>query len=701
MFKVSSVFWLFLFTASISYGQLFQFDTTIQVFQGEQELTNAFSGGLNAVHLNYLDIDGDDTEELIVFDRSNNVPYVYRKTPEGFKVDLFVRPDLFPIDVQNWLILRDFNGDGLKDIFTHTSFGVRVYQNVMTDEGVTWEIAVDHLRARSNQNTINLLVTSADYPAIDDFDNDGDYDLMVFEFSTGNEITYYKNLSVEEGDATMLLYEKNDVKWADIRECNCNDFKFKDELCDVNKLSKPEHAAPKSITYRNGDLFIGIEGCETLEYLPNDGTFEEPDFNTFTPDFFEISDFKSYPLVFFDDFDGDNVEDAIVANNLLNDGYFLDYNNSIRFFKGPDFQLTQDNFLQSTMIDVGEQAYPVLFDWDGDSDLDLFIGNKGDLNEDGYYGTIQYYENTGFQRAPKFEFRTDDFAGLSSLGFVKLIPKFGDFNDDGNTDMILAAAQADKFFGNLYLLAGNSDNTFESPVSWGFEYARNDIPHLYDYDEDGVLDIFLGKSFGTTDFYRNNGTNALGDFELTTRGILNVTPDGYNLNATLAFFDLNKDGNSEIIKSDARGVLEIYQSFDNLEDPIFENRIDPTGSDVPTTFDFGFHNYLSFGDLYNNGQIFGFIGTFNGGINVIKLNSDDTFEETELLLFPNPVARGEDLRIYSSKDQKAFVTDLAGNMILDAFDLAADEEFRILVNDLRTGIYILKGEISTAKFYVE
>ena len=92
------------------------------------------------------------------------------------------------------------------------------------------------------------------------------------------------------------------------------------------------------------------------------------------------------------------------------------------------------------MIDVGVGAYPVLFDWDADGLLDLFIANYGEIDSvwtlNGYVNTrltssISLYKNVGTTQQPSFQFITKDYAHLSQLKLKAFYPAFADLNGDG------------------------------------------------------------------------------------------------------------------------------------------------------------------------------------------------------------------------------------------------------------------------------
>src|SRR5690606_5178985 len=80
---------------------------------------SGLAGGMRAPQFSSIDMDGDGTEDLFVFDRNGDVKSVFlNKGGDGeIKYEYsYSHSQLFP-DLKVWMILRDFNGDGLKDIF--------------------------------------------------------------------------------------------------------------------------------------------------------------------------------------------------------------------------------------------------------------------------------------------------------------------------------------------------------------------------------------------------------------------------------------------------------------------------------------------------------------------------------------------------------------------------------------------------------
>lgn len=683
--KIFLVSLIFLYVQNV-FCQQFEFldGEDITVIEEGSALPDPFSGGFNAVQVHHLDIDLDGEEDWIIFDRSANKAYMGAREGEHIRIDLD-KTELLPPEISNWLVFADYDGDGRPDIFTDTSFGVRVIRN--GEE--SWEFIEGNLQAESRGNLVNIVVSGSDYPAIGDFDEDGDTDLMVFDFVSGDRIVFYKNISRETGAQDPLLFEKSDLFWGQIEECFCNDFVFDENGCDPERAQKTEHAASKSITFYKNDLLIGVEDCPELAYLPNSAGFDNKKFDSFRTDFFPKMDFGNYAVTTYGDVDNDGTDDFIVSSNLRTDGFLQDYSNSINVFSGNDRSVISENFLQGSAIDVGEQSYPVLQDIDNDGDLDLFIGNSGRFFGGSYKSTVSYYENTGTPRRPEFTLIERDFAGLATLEHIKINLSFHEINGDGLTDLVFSAAKKELNRGDVYVMLQNEDFTYGEPQSWGFRYSRNDLPIIRDINADGRLDILLCQNFGRISTFLNLGSNTEPDFSEQPDFFLDIDSDGSRLNPTLAFANVDDDSAPEVLKSDSRGVIEVYQP--ETTEPFGQNYLNRFTGEL-SRFDLGFNNPMTFGDLYGNGELFGFIGDIRGGLKVIRLVSTDRQENSGgIIAYPNPVFDRNDVFLYAEKTQKVSVYDAAGRKVVKDFMLYAEEEQTMNIATLNPGVYFLKG----------
>lgn len=194
-----------------------------------------------------------------------------------------------------------------------------------------------------------------------------------------------------------------------------------------------------------------------------------------------------------------------------------------------------------TGIDVGIYSAPALIDLDTDGDLDLVIGT--------YYGTLDYYENSGDQRQAKFlrkttsPFSTIDLNGNTTAGYS--VPTFGDIDGDSDQDLILGSADGKiRFYRNTNLI-------FTEITGTGNPFGSIDIgdysaPSLADIDADGDLDLFVGTADGRIRFYRNigNETTAIYSEDSSKNPFQDVDMGNH---ASIAFANLDADSDLDAI----------------------------------------------------------------------------------------------------------------------------------------------------------
>ena len=155
--------------------KVFQYDQHLNVRVGEDDLLMPFAGGINAAQLQQIDLNEDGQEELAVWDKNAARLMVFEKTEDRY-IHRAEWSYYFPADISGFLKLVDYDGDGRKDIFTSSPFGIKVYRNVSTAGKIRWEVAEEFLRL---DNRSNLQMNNLDIPAILDLDGDGDVDVVV------------------------------------------------------------------------------------------------------------------------------------------------------------------------------------------------------------------------------------------------------------------------------------------------------------------------------------------------------------------------------------------------------------------------------------------------------------------------------------------------------------------------------------------
>jgi hypothetical protein len=161
-------------------------------FREGQALDMPWQGGLNNPQPSVADLTGDGQPELYLFDRTGGVHLAFRADPEAAD-GWSPAPELvdfFP-ELSDWVQLRDFNGDGVPDIFASSDVpgipGIVVFRGRFSGGKLKFDrLALDNpyqvlVFTTPTGSELNILVFSIDYPSIADADCDGDLDILTFD----------------------------------------------------------------------------------------------------------------------------------------------------------------------------------------------------------------------------------------------------------------------------------------------------------------------------------------------------------------------------------------------------------------------------------------------------------------------------------------------------------------------------------------
>ncbi|MBA3971321.1 MAG: VCBS repeat-containing protein, partial [Bacteroidetes bacterium] len=388
---------LFITTSAIS-QPFMEFNDSIQVKISGTTILNPWAGGLNFIQSSNIDLDLDGIKDVITFDRTGNKIRTFVNQGAVGTVDLKYIPQYeskFPPMV-DWTLLVDYNCDGKEDIFTSTSGGFKVFKNTSsTGTGLQFTLVTNLQYSIYNPpsgSLINLYVSGADIPAITDIDDDGDMDVVTFAIGA-NYLEYHKNMSMElYGTCDSLKFQAGNYCWGYVAENGfTNDYNLFD-TCSPNVPSpelRPMDEEQRSVERHAGscELCLDLDGdadkefvvgdisFDNLTMLTNGGSLTDASFNAIDVAFPSNTtstaavDLTVFPCAFYVDVNNDSKKDLIVSPNAPN---VSENFNSVVYYKNngtnstPVFQYQQSNFLQDNMIDVGEGAYPVFFDYDAD-----------------------------------------------------------------------------------------------------------------------------------------------------------------------------------------------------------------------------------------------------------------------------------------------------------------------------------------------
>ncbi len=687
----------------------------------EQSPPLAWGGGLNAGQYSRADLDGDGTDELVIYDRSADIFRIFRRTDTGFspadELNVLL-PELQP----GWALFVDYNGDGKKDIFSYGLAGAIVYKNVSGNgETARWQKVADPLFTTGYSGKINLIVNVSDVPAITDIDGDGDVDILVYNFAIGGYIRYNKNMSMEYfGHADSLEYLLETRRWGQFEECDCNDFRFSGESCS-NSAGRVQHPGGKALMAFDADgdgdkdLAVGHEQCEELYFYENRGNIDSAymiDYSNMFPDSLHPANFNLFPAGYFVDLDYDGVKDLAVTPSFEDNYNFkIDFAHSNWFYhnKGrddhPEFSFVQKDFLQEEMMDFGENSMPFAADVDADGVTDLLVAANGFWNGGYYSGRIVYIRNEGSAVAPAFKVQDTDFAGLSYLKLINPKIAMTDLNGDGAPDLLYTGMRYQDFkesgwyilnegqAGSSFVFDVNKRQSFTLPE----RFESGDTPSFFDVDSDGKPDLLVGKKNGALEYHRNTGKYT---FVLEDPAFLGIERDfsGTRVNLTAFPGDIDGDGESDLIVVNSTKTASIYFDFQEQvgAEPEFVEIVmknDVSGREEPILFDD--HTWITGADFYGKGTMSLIAGGVRGGLQMFKnpegSNGGSHGPVLEVKIYPNPISDTHVLYIRPDRDVNVEVLTVLGQQIIKSFPVKKFTTLSFDTGFLRNGTYILKA----------
>jgi len=258
------------------------------------------------------------------------------------------------------------------------------------------------------------------------------------------------------------------------------------------------------------------------------------------------------------------------------------------------------------VTDSGQSMGVVWVDYDGDSDLDIFVANGNTSRE-----SNALYRNDGAGNYSS----VDAGALTTDLGLTNG-STWGDFDGDGDQDAYIitrrltgGGSSLNTFYRNE---GGGSFSRVDSSIL-STDTGNSNSSSMLDIDRDGDLDLFV-INFGEPNFrYINDGT---GQFQRVFSGSETSTS---SLSAVGIWGDADDDGNLDLYVANTGNTANNFfrnqgdGSFVRITDGDFVNR---SGSTLGG----------SWGDYDNDGDLDLFVANFLGQNNFLfENNGDGTF----------------------------------------------------------------------------
>lgn len=653
---------LFIWQLGFSQTDFYQAQN-LSVFKEGMSLVNPWAGGINVPQISPIDLNGDNILDIVIFDKNGDQINCYINHGTEGLLDYHYAPEYnikFP-ELEDWVLLRDYNCDDNIDIFTSNGGAINVYKNMMTGNDLSFQL-VETIHTNRGGLETNLYVSTVDIPHIGDLDADGDLDILTFGV-VGSNVEWHKNNSIEMfGNCDSLNFILEDDCWGDFSE-NFSDNSVTLDNCDAfrplqqttekytdSEKNKVKHAG-STVTAIDltgdsyFDLLLGDVTFNNLVMLKNSAPASSAlmiDQDTQFPSSSESVNMQKFPAAYYFDVNNDDIKDLIVTpngNNVSTNHKNVWYYKNESLSDEVNLNLIKKDAFSDQMIEVGSGANPVFFDYNNDGLMDLIIGNYGYYTEGGNFNSqLALYKNIGSESAPKFEWITDDYEGLGLLNFNNNIsPTFGDIDGDNDLDMLVGDAN-----GKLHLLTNilidNESNFFINTIDYfDIDVGSFASPFLVDLDRDNDLDLIIGSRQGQIFYYDNQGSSTEPNFILSSEmlGNIDLIDPIYGTAYTTPKV-IDGENGYELYVGTEKGPVYHYINIDNNLTGEFQ-----LVNDSIQLYSKGVRTAPAVYDLNNDGFDDMLLGTYTGGIHLMWGGEVPTFQLSEQVhskidIFPNP-----------------------------------------------------------------
>jgi len=680
-------------------GKYYQSDTSIKVYAYGKQLTLAWCGGFNNPQFAMADLNHDGLQDLVIFEPWNSIRTFINMGNESAP-DYRYAPEYalnFP-SILDYIVLADYNRDGVADLFHQGDYGFAVYKGYYNEYNqlcFTYYKDLFYDNDLYSPDPVNAFNNPSDIPAIVDVDGDGDLDFIAYNVVGGN-MNWYKNMQVELGLPNDSIHiDLADRCWGRVYQgyYRTHDLAY---VCDETHLVLPRSSNKKTHMGNTPCLFDwDMDG--DYDYLDGSISFNEMTFlqngripdNPTGPDSMVYQDtmwqstaggtsieIPTWPAAFNIDIDQDGKKDLLIAPN--GSQLSLNYNN-IWFYKNystpgvPDWRFQSDSFLTDISIDLGTGSYPALFDFNKDGKPDLFVGSDGYFQpSDGTLRSkISYYLNTSTPGNPSFTLQTKDFIGLGAMGFEGIAPAFGDIDNDGKADMIIGhtdgtlsyyrnMAASDSVAPDWELMELVLTDAAGDTINVGGHAA----PFIYDIDKDGKNDLIIGSIYGTIQYYQNV-TTVPGTIGLklvnTDLGQARADPDNSYGNYSVPFIGkIDSTGTEYLLLGSNSGNIYQYTGFQGGDTTATYTLVSGNYSYIDSTYNeynhpvstyayySGLRSAVTVGDVGGDGTLNMLVGNNKGGLYsytqqvyttppvVNHTGVPSVNEKGSILVYPNP-----------------------------------------------------------------
>ncbi|TAH09007.1 MAG: RNA-binding protein [Sphingobacteriia bacterium] len=346
------------------------------------------------------------------------------------------------------------------------------------------------------------------------------------------------------------------VVWLDGKEQQLVNIKANQIIQLDYQNAKTPNADLKNISNTNTSVFTDITALTTFNFLHVENLFEDFNYEPLLPHRFS----RSGPYISVGDINADGLEDCWIggADNKYSKIYIQKKNGKFSIKNLPD----------TTHEDIGG----LLFDADGDKDLDLYVVSGG--NE--YNANTKNYQDRLYKNDGKGNFKRDTISLPKEYSSGSVVSGC-DFDKDGDIDLFVGGKVVPgsySFSAESFLLKNNGIGKFTNvsdDIAVGIKNIGMVTAALWtDIDNDGWQDLIITGEWMPIVIYINNR----GILIRSTKNILLEQQRGWWNCINAADFD--KDGDLDYIV----GNLGVNNKFNvSLKTPltVYANDFDSNG----------------------------------------------------------------------------------------------------------------------------